>query len=123
MFWNKNKSSKVEINWERLTEASQLEQIIEESKERPVMIYKHSTRCGISGMALDRLERSWDESGETIKPYYLDLLAYRSVSDLVAETFKVYHQSPQVILIKDGQAVYDDSHMGISFNALTSAAN
>ena len=122
MFWSKSKSSKVEINWERLTEASQLEQIVEESKERPVLIYKHSTRCGISGMALDRLERSWDESGEAIKPYYLDLLAYRDISNLVAETFKVYHQSPQVILIKDGQVVYDDSHMGISFSAITSAA-
>ncbi len=122
MFWNKKKSNEVSINWERLTDTAQLEQIMEESKSQPVMIYKHSTRCGISGMAMDRLERSWDESGDGIKPYYLDLLAYRNISDLVAETFKVYHQSPQVILIKNGEVVYDDSHMAISFSAITSAA-
>lgn len=122
MFWKSKKSNPVTINWETLTDSAQLDQIIEESKERPVMIYKHSTRCGISSMALDRLERSWDESGDQIKAYYLDLLSYRQLSDQVAETFQVYHQSPQVILVRDGKAVYDDSHMSISFSALTRAA-
>lgn len=122
MFWKSKKSDRVAINWETLTDSAQLDQIIEESKERPVMIYKHSTRCGISSMALDRLERSWDESGEQIKAYYLDLLSYRQLSDQVAEIFRVYHQSPQVILVKDGKVVYDDSHMSISFSALTQAA-
>jgi len=122
MFWKSKKTKEVNINWERLTETSQLDEIVEESKTQPVLIYKHSTRCGISSMAMDRLERSWDESGEAIKPYYLDLISYRNISDQVAEKFRVYHQSPQVILIKDGQVVYDDSHMSISFSALTQAA-
>lgn len=119
MFWKKKETNAVEINWEYLREVSQLEQILEESKEQPVLIYKHSTRCGISSMVLDRLERSWGEEGNAIKPYFLDLIAYRNISNIVAEMFGVYHQSPQVILIKDGKAVYDDSHMGISFQALT----
>lgn len=122
MFWSKKKTDEVEINWTRLSDLSQLDEIIEESKEKPVMIYKHSTRCGISGMALNRLERSWDATGEAVKPYYLDLLSFREISDEVAERFQVYHQSPQVIVVKNGKAVYDDSHMGISFEVLIAAA-
>ncbi len=121
MFWKKKETNTVEIGWEQLTQTSQLETILEESKERPVLIYKHSTRCGISSMALDRLERSWDEDGKAIKPYFLDLIAYRNVSNIVAEMFNVYHQSPQIIVIKDGKAVFDESHMGISFQALKNA--
>lgn len=118
MFWNKKQKQRTGIEWEPLTEVSQLENILEESKDRPVLIYKHSTRCGISGMALNRLERSWDAEGTIIKPYFLDLISYRNISNIVEEMFGVYHESPQVILVKNGKAVYDDSHMGISFSAL-----
>ncbi len=118
MFWKKKETNTTEVGWEHLTEASQLERILEESKAKPVLIYKHSTRCGISSMALDRLERSWDEEGKAIKPYFLDLITYRNISNIVAEMFNVYHQSPQIIVIKDGKAVFDESHMGISFQAL-----
>ena len=122
MFWKKKESNSIEVDWQLLTSTNQLDQIKEESKTQPVMIYKHSTRCGISSMAMDRLERSWDEEAQKIKAYYLDLIRYREVSNQVAETFKVYHQSPQVILVKDGDAVYDDSHMSISVEALKSNA-
>jgi bacillithiol system protein YtxJ len=119
MFWKKKDSNTTEIGWENLTEISQLEKLVEESKTQPVLIYKHSTRCAISSMALDRLERSWDHQGEAFKPYFLDLITYRNISNIIAEMFGVYHQSPQVIVIKDGKAVFDESHMGISFQALS----
>lgn len=116
MFWKKKEVANP-IQWYALNELSQLEDIVKESNEQAVLIYKHSTRCGISSMALDRLERTWDhESGKKIKAYYLDLLAFREVSNAVAEKFAVYHQSPQVILIKEGKAVFDDSHMAISYD-------
>lgn len=121
MFWKKKETNTAEIGWEQLTQTSQLETILEESKEKPVLIYKHSTRCGISSMALDRLERSWDKDGDAIKPYFLDLIAHRNISNIVAEMFNVYHQSPQIIVIKNGKAVFDESHMGISFQALKNA--
>lgn len=121
MFWKKKETNAVEVGWENLTQTAQLEKIIEESKELPVLIYKHSTRCGISSMALDRLERSWDEGGKAIKPYFLDLIANRNISNIVAEMFNVYHQSPQIIVIRNGKAVFDESHMGISFQAVKSA--
>ena len=105
------------MNWTELTENSQIEEIKQESEELPVMIFKHSTSCSISSMALNRLERSWQQSDDELaKIYYLDLLTHRSVSDAVADSFHVTHQSPQILIIKDGKAVYDTSHLAISYN-------
>ncbi|WP_026463396.1 bacillithiol system redox-active protein YtxJ [Adhaeribacter aquaticus] len=102
------------MNWSPLTQQDQIQTIIEESKQAPVIIFKHSTSCSISATAKARLERQWDDAGlENVKPYYLDLLSYRSVSNAIAETFAIMHQSPQLLLIKDGECLYDASHMGI----------
>jgi len=80
--------------------------------ERPQVIFKHSTRCGISAMAKSRLERSTPV--ENADFYYLDLINYRSLSRKVAEEFNVYHESPQVLVIRNGECIYDESHLGIS---------
>ncbi|MFT6872154.1 MAG: bacillithiol system protein YtxJ [Roseivirga sp.] len=117
MFWKK--SQPVEgVNWNQLSSENQLQVLIEESKDQPVLIYKHSTRCGISSMVLERLERSWTSADNPIKPYILDLISFRDLSNAVAQTFQVYHESPQVILIKDGKAIYNASHMQVSFDAM-----
>ncbi|MCH7397818.1 bacillithiol system redox-active protein YtxJ [Belliella sp. DSM 107340] len=103
-------------NWLTIENAAQLEAIKEQSMQKPVLIFKHSTSCSISGMAWNRLQRNWKEEDlEKVTPYYLDLLSYRAISNQIAEDFGVYHESPQVILIKNGKAVYDNSHMGISY--------
>ena len=104
------------MNWKKLTEASQLEEIKTQSFAKPVLIFKHSTRCSISSMSLDRILRNWKEEDlDRIEPYYLDLISYRALSDLVEDQFGVPHESPQVILIRDGKAIYDNSHFGISY--------
>lgn len=104
------------MDWIALESASQLEAIKTSSAEKPVLIFKHSTRCSISSMAWDRLKRNWkQEDFEKVTPYFLDLMRYRDISNQIAKDFNVYHESPQIILIKDGKAVYDDSHMGISY--------
>jgi bacillithiol system protein YtxJ len=109
------------MNWINLENIAQLEEIKKLSHEQPVMIFKHSTRCSISGMAYDRLKRSWKaEETDHIKPYYLDLISYREISNKIAEEFGVRHQSPQVIVVKNGEAVYDNSHMGISYSDILS---
>ncbi len=109
------------MNWNRLDSKETLDKIIEESNEKPVVIFKHSTSCSISAMALNRLERSWNDSEMSeVKAYYLDLISYRDISNAVAEKFGVMHQSPQILLIKNGACVYDDSHMGISYQNLKS---
>jgi len=107
------------MNWNELETMDQLATIDAESATRPVFIFKHSTRCNISRMALDRLERNWNESEMGhLKPYFLDLISYRDISNQVAEQFDVEHESPQVLIIDKGQAVYDQSHMGIDYRAI-----
>lgn len=104
------------MNWNSLTDNAQLETIRQESQAHPVLIFKHSTRCSISSTALARMQRNWvgEEVGD-LKPYYLDLIAYRSLSSQVASEFGVPHQSPQVLLLSKGDCVYDASHYEISF--------
>lgn len=105
------------MNWNELNELVQLEEIKNESFQRPVLIFKHSTRCSISSMALDRLERSWKtEELEGLKPYYLNLIDHRSISNQISEDFNIDHESPQVLIISDGECIYHNSHMGISYH-------
>lgn len=109
--------------WNKLESEAQLEKIQSASQEKKVLIFKHSTRCPISSMALDRLERGWkSEEMESVAPYYLDLIALRNISSKAAEIFNVQHESPQVLLIENGKCVYNASHMGISYDALKKAA-
>lgn len=115
MFWKRGSNEKsTPVNWQKLSSVDQLSTIKEESKVQPVLIFKHSTRCGISSMALGRLEREWSEDLNNIKAYYLDLISHRQISNAIEEEFGIYHESPQLILIENGKAVYDASHMSIS---------
>lgn len=102
------------MEWNNLIELSQLDQLVEESKLAPVLIFKHSRSCSISRASLDRLERNWKLGGDT-KAYYLDLITYRSISNEIASRFGVPHESPQVIVIQRGEAVYDRSHFEINY--------
>jgi bacillithiol system protein YtxJ len=107
------------LNWNVLTELKQLDSIVEESEEKPIVIFKHSTRCSISRMALKNFEREYsDENVASL--YFLDLLSHRDVSNEIAQRFHVIHQSPQLLLIKNGQSVYDVSHSEIDAEALKS---
>ncbi|GAB5401436.1 MAG: bacillithiol system redox-active protein YtxJ [Aureisphaera sp.] len=109
---NHDKEEK-QLPWKALTTVEQLTQIVQESKTRPVAIFKHSTRCGISRMVLRNFEGTYEVDPEQMHLYYLDLLAYRNVSDEVGFKFQVLHQSPQLIVIKNGVAVAHASHHGI----------
>ena len=108
------------LNWNALTEIKQLDSIVEASAEKPVVIFKHSTRCSISRMALKNFEREYDLGESEAAPYFLDLLEHRDISNEIAQKFQVIHQSPQLILIKDGKAVYNASHSEIDAEALKS---
>ena len=99
------------MNWIPLDEEKQLEKIIERSQNTPQVIFKHSTRCSISSMAKNRLDKN--DQPEGIDFYYLDLLKHRNISNKIANDFKVQHQSPQVLIIRDGKCTYTESHSGI----------
>ena len=105
------------INWIELTNLGQLDEIRTLSNEKPVAIFKHSTRCSVSRMALKQFENEFDSSAK-ISPYFLDLIAYRDVSNAIANQFGVTHQSPQLLLIKEGKSVYDVSHSDIDAGEL-----
>ena len=106
------------MNWHPINTVEQLEQIKAASYNTPQVIFKHSTTCSISRMALDRFERA--EAPDNVDFHYLDLLNYRSISNEIATFFQVHHESPQVILIKDGECIYDESHYGIMMDELKS---
>lgn len=104
------------MNWIDLNSVQQLADIKELSKTRPQVIFKHSTRCSISSMAKSRLERS--EQPDTGDFYYLDLIKHRSISDKIAEDFAVTHESPQVLVIKNTECVFEESHSGIDMDEI-----
>ena len=102
------------INWIRLTNIDQIKQIRSLSKSETVFIFKHSTRCGISKMVIKRFENMFDESMSNVKVYYLDLLNYRDISNEIAVSFEVIHQSPQLLIIKNEVSVFNASHQDIT---------
>ena len=108
------------MNWIALTNETQLEEIKERSKTKPQIIFKHSTRCSISSVAKNRLERSTAPDADF---YFLDLIQHRNISGKIAEDFSVYHESPQILLIKNGECIYDESHSGISMDEISEQLN
>lgn len=117
LFGNGNKENSAKesktLPWKKLTRLEQLGDVKEASKTRPVVIFKHSTTCGISRMVLRTFERDYAVEDGKIDLYYLDLLAFRDVSNEVAIQFQVVHQSPQLLIIQNESTVHHASHQGI----------
>ncbi|MDP3313226.1 bacillithiol system redox-active protein YtxJ [Lutibacter sp.] len=109
----KSKVEQIVLPWNILNELNQLEEIINISHSKPVAIFKHSTRCGISRMVLRNFEKSFHIPTDILEIYYLDLLEYREISNAVAATFQIRHQSPQLLILKNGVTVYTASHNDI----------
>ncbi len=99
------------MSWITLSSEEQLDEIKQKSFEKPQLIFKHSTRCMTSSIVKKRLSKG--ELPETIDFYYLDLIANRAISNAIAEKYKVQHQSPQVLLIREGACIFDESHSSI----------
>lgn len=118
IFSKKNTSS---VDWIHLTSQDELEELIEQSNEKPVLLFKHSTRCSISAMAKRRIEDNWDLNEDELLPVYLDLIKFREVSNTIADKLNVKHESPQVILLKDEKVQYYTSHSQISVEEIKQA--
>jgi bacillithiol system protein YtxJ len=104
------------MNWIPLNDETQLDEILAASNNIPQVIFKHSTRCSISSMAKNRLDRKNAPDG--INFYLLDLIKYRSISNRIAEIFNVSHQSPQVLVVQNGKCIFNESHSGIDFDEI-----
>lgn len=107
-----NREDKPEFPWRPLNHKEQLEQLLADSEQRPQLIFKHSTRCGISSMMLRRFESNW-MAREGVDFYYLDLISFRALSALVADKSGVPHESPQVIIFENRQVSAAASHSAI----------
>ncbi len=120
LFGSSENSEKEEkyIPWNRLTMLQQLDEIDKESLQKPVAIFKHSTRCGTSRMALRQFESQFSIEDEKVKLYFLDLIAFREVSNEIAIRFQVMHQSPQLLVIKNGNTLHHSSHYSIDAELL-----
>jgi len=119
-----NSTSEAEIEketiWKELIAINQLDEIIEKSFLKPQLIFKHSTRCGISRIVKNQFSKDYDFPNEEFDLYYLDLLSYRDISNKTAQIFNVYHESPQLLVIKNGVAVANKSHGAINDLELSS---
>lgn len=114
---DKKKEKLSSVNWIPLQLMGQLDEIIALSNEKPVLIFKHSTRCSISRFALKQFENEFDLHNK-IDAYFLDLLEFRDISNEIASRFGIMHQSPQLLLIKEGKVLYDASHSDIQADEL-----
>ncbi|HEY8781882.1 MAG TPA: bacillithiol system redox-active protein YtxJ [Mucilaginibacter sp.] len=100
------------MNWTSLESADQIDSI--KQQQGYSVIFKHSTRCAISLMVKKRFELDWNRLPGDLPLYFVDLIKYRDLSNQIANDFQVYHESPQLLLIKDGECVLDLSHGQIS---------
>ncbi len=111
---NKEKKEEKSIPWIALNSLDQLEDIEKKSLSKPQFIFKHSTTCGISRMVINLFKSSYDLTEKQADLYYLDLHAFREVSNEAGYKFQVMHQSPQLLVIKNGTAVAHSSHGAIA---------
>ena len=107
-----------QLDWIELTNESQLPSLIVKSSVKPVLIFKYSTRCGVSRMALKSFEKNYDIDSSKVALYFLDLLKFRKLSNEISSKLNIIHQSPQVIVVKDKKVVYHDSHYEISVSSI-----
>ncbi len=100
------------MNWTSLESTDQISTI--KNSAGYSVIFKHSTRCSISMMVKKRFELDWDKLPQNLPLYFLDLIKYRELSNQVATDFFVHHESPQLLMIKDGECILDLSHGEVS---------
>lgn len=104
-----------------LSDLDMLEAAIAESRERPVLLFKHSRTCGVSAEALDELRAHLDRDGAGATYKMVTVQSHRHVSDEVADRLGIRHETPQAILIRDGRPVWKASHFRITADALSLA--
>jgi len=111
---DKVEKPKASVNWKNLTDLDQVDRILNDRTGQKHLLFKHSTRCGVSAMTKRQFEKEWAEENEDVDVWYLDLLNYRDISNAIAEKTGIYHQSPQAIALGNGEVCYSASHSEVS---------
>lgn len=122
MFFNARKKES-NINWRPMMAASQWEEAKNASTERPVLLFKHSLRCGTSRMALSSLQQAWPYKEEEVQCFLIDVVSHRALSQQIARDTDIRHESPQAILLWQGTVIYHASHYNINEDTLTKAVH
>jgi|TARA_R110000737_G_scaffold151521_1_gene180804 bacillithiol system protein YtxJ len=120
-FSSKEENKKVvipNVSWKNLSNLKQLDEVLENRSGEKHLLFKHSTRCGVSAMVKKQFENEWPAEQKEIVVWYLDLLNHRDISNAIAEKTGVFHQSPQAIAVINGEVVYDASHSQISARSI-----
>ncbi|UKB86162.1 bacillithiol system redox-active protein YtxJ [Chryseobacterium sp. MEBOG06] len=120
IFGGKNETPDQKSFWKKIESEEDLAKAIEESYQHKIAIFKHSTSCFISRTVLKNFEKEVESSDQPVEVYYLDLLAYRPISNKIAEDFDIRHESPQLIVIENGKPVNNASHQSISLSQIIS---
>ncbi len=107
-----NKTPNDVLPWITINSTEQLIDVLNNVSETPILLFKHSTRCSISSMALNGFERNWTGNAKC-ELYFIDLIKNRDVSNKIAELTGVYHQSPQAIVLRNSNVIYDATHTSI----------
>lgn len=110
LFGTRSSNEERSLPWIALDKLTQLDEIIKNSYQKPQLLFKHSTRCGISSMVLRQFESNYPFIDNEVDLFYLDLLSYRAISNEIAIRFGVYHESPQLLIVKNGQVIKHASH-------------
>ena len=118
MFGKSEEKPSSKLDWKYLESMEDLDAAEQASKEKTVVLFKHSTRCSISRFVLKQFENTYGIPSDQMDIYFLDLIEYRPISNAIAERFGVTHQSPQMIVLKQGKVVYDASHDSIDAGSL-----
>ena len=113
------------MNWESLDHVSSFEKVFDQHGQanQCFAVFKHSTRCGISRMALSSFENNYESKDQNVTYYLLDLLSYRDVSNAIAQELNIQHQSPQVVVLKDEKVIHTESHHGIDVKKIQQLIN
>jgi bacillithiol system protein YtxJ len=106
-----------------LADVSDLEAAIAESRERPVLLFKHSRYCGVSCEALDELHAHIEATAGQISYKLITVQTHRPVSDAAAQRLGVRHETPQALLLRDGKVIWNASHFRITASALDRATS
>ena len=106
------------LQWNYLESMEDLDAAELLSKGKTVVLFKHSTRCSISRFVLKQFEKTYSVPEDKMELYFLDLIEYRPISNEIASRYGVMHQSPQMIVLSNGKAIYNASHESIDANDL-----
>ena len=97
-----------------LVSPEQLDALLETSRQRPIAIFKHSGVCGTSAQAYDELEAFLQDGGSDADVYVVDVLANRQLSQAITARFSVRHESPQVLVVRNGEVRWHGSHFRVT---------